>query len=189
VEAAINVLRSSGYFEQALKLAKKHNKEMCVVKIQVEDLQAWQDCVSYISKLEAGIIVNICQKYGVNIVSALPAEMTVVLVGICQQDDVYAESLVHLFVNERTWCIEFLQRVLKTFGIVFQSRDKGKMKATDEVEIVLLPRQIDSCRQICNTLLELYLMDTGNVRHHYFREFPETFYSFASEIYPGWLFL
>jgi hypothetical protein len=156
------VLRSAGYFDQALKLAKKNNKEMWVVKIQVEDLQSWLDCVAYISTLEKDDIVGICQRYGVNIVSAVPAEMTDVLVGICQQEDVYAESFIHLFVNESSCCIEFLQRVLKSFGIVFQSRDKGKNKATDSPEIKLSPRQIVSCRKICDTLLELYLMDSTN---------------------------
>lgn len=166
MDAAIKVLLPAGYSQQALKLAKANQKQFWVVKIQVEELQAWKDCAHFMSTLEMDSVIDICSRYGMDLVSALPEEMAGILVGICEKrEDAYAEDFVHLFVNQRQWCIEFLQRVLKNWGIVFQSRDKGKSKqaATEEADVILSPREEESCRKICNTLLEFYLLDES---HH-----------------------
>lgn len=169
VEAAIKVCRSAGYFKNALYLAEHFLLRELYLKIQIKDLQNYSDAIEYISKLEPSIAEKELKKYGYALINENPVEMTYVLILLCTKNElIYPEGFIHLFVDQPSWCVTFLEKVLeKRWGVVLASRDKGKKGSicVSDTDIITCidykdnEKESASCTCICNSLLELYLSE------------------------------
>ncbi|KAJ3043409.1 Vacuolar protein sorting-associated protein 11 [Rhizophlyctis rosea] len=162
METAIRVCRQGGYYDHALYLARRHNRHKWVLTILVEDLKRYGDAVEYIVGLDDFDAEEELRRYGTVLVREAPGDTTDVLVGLCGAVKGPApEDFIHLYVERRQWCIDFLERVIeRRWG---EGKGKGKVgtpvmePSLDELE---KEREDASRRIVSNTLLELYL-DAG----------------------------
>ncbi|KAJ9457325.1 Vacuolar protein sorting-associated protein 11-like protein [Diplonema papillatum] len=82
-ETAIKVLRQAGYFRHALHLAKKFKAHTWFLSIQVEDLQEYDEALSYLHSLDFEEAENQLREYGKVIVGKKPMRATTLLMEIC----------------------------------------------------------------------------------------------------------
>jgi len=143
IESGIRICRSAGYFKLALEIAKAAILHDWVITILFEDLSDPSQILLYISGLDESSIMIAMKKYGASIIKQLPKESTDILVRLCSDGSAYPEDFIPFFVDSRTWCTEFLERVFKNR---FSSPN---LKLED--------REMQSLIEISNTLFELYL--------------------------------
>lgn len=79
VEVAIKVTRSAGYYEQSLFLAKTMGEHDWYLKILVEDLNRYDEALSYISDLGFSEAEKVVRAYGKTLVTNKPEETTALL--------------------------------------------------------------------------------------------------------------
>ncbi|KAJ3050090.1 Vacuolar protein sorting-associated protein 11 [Rhizophlyctis rosea] len=159
METAIRVCRQGGYYDHALYLAKRHGRHKWVLTILVEDVTRYGESVEYIVRLDNAEAEDELKRYGPILVKEAPGDTTDVLVGLCGTVKGAApEDFIHLYVEQRQWCIEFLERVVeRRWG-----EGKGKGKAgtplpTPTLDDFERERELTSRKIVSNTLLELYL--------------------------------
>lgn len=149
LESGIKICKTAGYFKQALELAKLASSHDWVINILFEDLNDPMQVISYIAQLDPSSIAETFKKYGITLVKHLPKESTDILVFLCTTElQVYPEDFIAFYVDSRTWCIEFLERV---FSCRFndKNREYDSQFQKDKENI--------SRSAVCNTLFELYL--------------------------------
>jgi len=83
VETAIKVLRQAGYHEHALYLAKRQYQHDWYLRIQIEDIQNYEDALEYISTLDFFEAEKNLKNYGKSLVSHLPEKTTQLLMKLC----------------------------------------------------------------------------------------------------------
>ena len=115
IENGIRICKTAGYFSQALELAKRAALHDSVISLLLEDIQDASQVISYIAKLDPDSIKQTFQKYGSSLIKQLPKDSTDILVFLCTTEpQVHPEDFVFLYVDSKTWCIEFLERVLSS---------------------------------------------------------------------------
>ena len=136
-----------------MDLAKKALFHDWVINILFDDLNDPAQVISYIAQLEPNSIVQTFKKYGSTLVKHLPKESTDILVFLCTiEPQVYPEEFISFYVDSRSWCIEFLERVLLT-RFNDNNREFESKYQKDKERI--------SRSAICNSLFELYLESYG----------------------------
>ena len=80
---AISVCRQSGYFHHALWLAFIHKSHASYVKIQIEDLGAYDPALDYIASLDFESTIDMMQLYGKTLISHFPNKTTALLMELC----------------------------------------------------------------------------------------------------------
>lgn len=129
VEIAIKVCRQVSS-EDALSLAKKHEKHDWYLKIQIEDHYKYSDSLEYISNLEFEQAELYMRKYGNVLIQNVPNESTQFLKKLCsdykpQDKPLVTETMldgslrttqkadpedyIHLFLNNSARLVEFLE--------------------------------------------------------------------------------
>ncbi|CAH1993182.1 unnamed protein product [Acanthoscelides obtectus] len=132
VDIAIKVCRNESP-EEALMLAKKHEKHDWYIKLQIEDHQKYTDVIDYISNLNYEEAEYYMKKYGMVLVENVPKESTTLLKKLCtnykpnnaplNSENLIsgsfevpcradAEDFVHLFLNNSELLVEFLEHLL-----------------------------------------------------------------------------
>lgn len=159
VETAMKVCRQAGYFKHALFLAEKHKQHDWYLKIQLEDIKDYLKALHYIATLEFYEAMDNMKKYGKILMMEVPKEATDFLKVLCTDykpadkplvdqstlsggmpppiQRASVEEFIHIFVNNSTQLMEFLEHM-------------SKVQAES------------SSSQIYNTLLELYLHDMAH---------------------------
>jgi hypothetical protein len=133
VETAIRVLKSAGYSEHALELARKHGAHDWYLRIQLERSSPdFADALAYIASLPFEDAEADLKKYGKALVSHLPEATTELLMKLCTGcytptsggfetqpgKKSSPENYVHLFAD-RTSCLRlFLDYILSEEGSV-----------------------------------------------------------------------
>ncbi|CAI9739698.1 sorting-associated 11 homolog [Octopus vulgaris] len=157
VETAIKVCRQAGYYEHALFLADKYNIHKWYLKIQLEDIKDFKKALEYIGKLSFAEAEENMKKYGKTLMREVPQPTTEVLKQLCTDyrpsdqplidqnvldggipkiQKAPAEEFIHIFVSSSARLTEFLEHMIKV--------------------------QPNSSSLLYNTLLELYLQNTGH---------------------------
>lgn len=129
VEIAIKVCRQVSS-EDALSLAKKHEKHDWYLKIQIEDHEKYIDALNYIANLEYDQAELYMRKYGNVLIQYVPNESTQFLKKLCsnykpndkplvtenmlnglnhRQNKADPEDYIHLFLNNSARLVEFLE--------------------------------------------------------------------------------
>lgn len=129
VEIAIKVCRQVSS-EDALSLAKKHEKHDWYLKIQIEDHQKYMDALNYIANLEFEQAELYMKKYGNVLIQNVPNESTQFLKKLCSdyvptdkplvsenmlngyeyiKQKADPEDYIHLFLNNSSRLVEFLE--------------------------------------------------------------------------------
>ncbi|CAJ0917859.1 15143_t:CDS:10 [Entrophospora sp. SA101] len=83
LETAIKVCRQAGYHEHAVYLAKKFGEHDLYLKIQIEDVKAYENALEYIRKLGPFEADRNLQKYGKILLNHLPEPTTKLLIDLC----------------------------------------------------------------------------------------------------------
>ena len=83
VEAAIAVLRSAGYYDDALFLAKRNGEHDWYLKIVLESVGAHEDALAYIRGLSFLLAERYLKAYGKVLMNVLPEETTEALKQLC----------------------------------------------------------------------------------------------------------
>ncbi|CAG8448752.1 2420_t:CDS:10 [Acaulospora colombiana] len=86
LETAIKVCRQAGYHEHAVYLAKKFGEHDLYLKIQIEDVEDYQNALEYIRKLGPSEANRNLQKYGKILLNHLPQPTTQLLIDLCTGD-------------------------------------------------------------------------------------------------------
>lgn len=150
IEHGIRICKTAGYFYQALQLAKNAQLHDWVITLLFEDIADPSQVVAYIAQLDPTSIETAMKKYGGSLVKQLPRECTDILVFLCTRS-AYPEDFVPFYVDLRTWCIDFLERVFSARFAVDRESDSD----------VHLGRDNASRIAVSNTLFELYLENVG----------------------------
>lgn len=151
VESGIRICRTAGYFSQALLLAKSAQLHDWVISILFEDIHDPNQVLSYIAELDHESIGGAMKRYGGSLIRQLPKESTEVLIRLCSESyTFYPEDFIPFYVDLRTWCIEFLERVFSAQTIV---RDDATVSSYTG------DRDEQSRSAVTNTLFELYLQN------------------------------
>jgi vacuolar protein sorting-associated protein 11 len=143
VETALIVCRSSGYHQQALRIASKFDQHDWFVKLLVEDLQQFDEAISYFQHIPEDLLKAILGKYGYILVTERPEKM--IKVFLENKDlELSIQELLASFVSQPGWCVVFLERLLK---------EKYEISVDSE-----LPKNVTlDIKEICDNLLELQL--------------------------------
>ncbi|CAG8604564.1 4777_t:CDS:10, partial [Ambispora gerdemannii] len=83
LETAIKVCRQAGYYEHAVYLAKKFEEHDLYLKIQIEDVQDYENALEYIRKLGPFEADRNLQKYGKVLLNHLAQPTTKLLIDLC----------------------------------------------------------------------------------------------------------
>lgn len=138
-EIAIKVCRNSQLFKEALFLAEKHELTDYYLKIQLENLENFDDAIRYIEKLSFDKAEKYMEKYGKVLMDRKPQRTTSLLSKLCTNFEGRkspAEKFIHIFVDSPSLLKNFLEQIIAELG------DKGRLSAI-----------------IYNTLLELELQE------------------------------
>nr|CAG8438928.1 6700_t:CDS:10 [Entrophospora candida] len=129
LETAIKVCRQAGYHEHAVYLAKKFGEHDLYLKIQIEDVKAYENALEYIRKLGPFEADRNLQKYGKILLNHLPEPTTKLLIDLCTSTMINGHSysandkvssvyrpppirtFMSLFVDQPNYLIQFLERV------------------------------------------------------------------------------
>ncbi|KAK7790409.1 hypothetical protein R5R35_013503 [Gryllus longicercus] len=125
VEIAIKVCRHASP-EDALLLARKHAHHDWVLKIQTEDRGCYKEALEYIASLDFEQAESMMRGYGSVLLQHVPAEATALLKQLCTAyrpqgagpavpaECADAEDFLHLFLNNSSRLVEFLEHVCST---------------------------------------------------------------------------
>lgn len=80
VDTAINMCRQAGYFEQAAYLAEKHNEHDIVISILLENLDKYEDGLSYLRRLEPSMAYENLMRHARILLNELPQETTALFI-------------------------------------------------------------------------------------------------------------
>eukprot|EP01027_Heterolobosea_sp_BB2_P011996 GEZU01017408.1.p1 GENE.GEZU01017408.1~~GEZU01017408.1.p1 ORF type:complete len:1030 (+),score=311.54 GEZU01017408.1:190-3090(+) len=83
IETAIRVCRQAGYYKHALYLSEKHSEHNWYLKIQIEDMQNYEDALAHIETLDFDLAESFMKKYGKILVTKLPDQTTKLLIRLC----------------------------------------------------------------------------------------------------------
>jgi hypothetical protein len=125
-DTAIEVCRNSGYFQQALQVASKFELHDWYVKILVEDLQQYDDAISFLYTSGPDAVRESITRYGYRLVNNRPEKASKLLLLKFQEDILEYDAIQPLFMNRPAACIEFLDNLLKQkFQIDYNSKANG----------------------------------------------------------------
>ncbi|KAI8930083.1 hypothetical protein BC831DRAFT_441260 [Entophlyctis helioformis] len=82
-DTAIRVCRLSGYYQQALRLASRFEQHEWYLRVQIEDLQGYDDAVTYLARLPRQQVYKALTHYGHVLVKHRPKPATEMLVRAC----------------------------------------------------------------------------------------------------------
>ena len=124
VDNAIIVCRNSGFYQQALGIASKFEQHDWYIKIQIEDLELFEEAISYLLDLSFDTFVKTLTKYGAVLVTKRPQRMTKLLLEhVCASSTDVAnslgvEELASFYIHRPEWCVLFLEGCLQAiFGV------------------------------------------------------------------------
>ncbi|RIA82013.1 hypothetical protein C1645_881286 [Glomus cerebriforme] len=86
LETAIKVCRQAGYYEHAVYLAKLGEEHDLYLKIQIEDVEDYENALEYIRNLGSFEADRNLQKYGKILLNHLPEPTTKLLIDLCTGD-------------------------------------------------------------------------------------------------------
>ncbi|KAJ3270632.1 Vacuolar protein sorting-associated protein 11 [Terramyces sp. JEL0728] len=158
VETAITVCRQASFFQQALRIASKFQQHDWFIKIQIEDLELYDESIEYITVLPESLFSSTLIKYGHLLVTKRPEKMTLMLVETLNRDDcLNFKDVIPFYATNMDWCAVYLEGALKTnFEIQIELKKETKEFSGDEHEDIGI---------ICDTLLDVYLTLRQNNRN------------------------
>ena len=117
------VCRQAGYRQQGLVLARQFREHEWYLRIQLEDVQDYEDALRYIEGLSFSEIESNLVIYGKKLVAELPHETTLLVKKICTglaTDDApqttqrsNPEKFLHIFINCPNLFLEFLEEIVE----------------------------------------------------------------------------
>lgn len=132
VDVAIKVCRQ-GSPDEALMLAKRHQKHDWYIKLLIEDHKKYADVLDYLSLLKFENAENLMKKYGNVLIQKIPYESTQFLKKLCTNykpkdalivsenaltgnydlpNHAEPEDFIHLFLNNSERLVEFLEYLI-----------------------------------------------------------------------------
>ena len=117
IDNAIIVCRNSGFHQQALGIASKFEQHHWYIKIQIEDLELFDEAISYLSDLSLDLFLSTLKNYGIVLVTKKPQRMTKLLLEQIKEG-VNIEEMAAFYINRPEWCVYFFEGCLQVkFGI------------------------------------------------------------------------
>jgi len=127
VQAAVSVLRTARYFEQALELAKEHGEHALCLEILIGELVEFDKALDYITHLKVREANLHLQNYGKSLMRHKPGETSALLESLCcktsewggrgeeenQVEAPRAEDFIHIFVDHGDHLERFLKSVVQ----------------------------------------------------------------------------
>ncbi|KAJ3252077.1 Vacuolar protein sorting-associated protein 11 [Boothiomyces macroporosus] len=150
VETAITVCRQASFFQQALRIASKFQQHDWFIKIQIEDLELYDESIEYLTVLPEPLFSTTLTKYGHLLVTKRPEKMTAMLIETLSRDDCLKfNDVVQFYATNMDWCAVYLEGVLKTnYQIQLEEINEASEFSEGDREDICI---------ICDTLLDIYL--------------------------------
>lgn len=121
VDNAIIVCRQAGLYQQALEIASKFDRHDWYLKIQLQDLELYDEAISYLVPLPADLFIKSIKKYGGILVTKRSLKMSELLAKYYieqDQSEIAVSDIYSFFLNRPEWGCLFLEWVLKgKFGV------------------------------------------------------------------------
>ena len=166
VDIAIRVCRQAVYNSHALALAKAHGKHATYLQIQLDDLNNYEEALTYISSLPFEDAEKNVIQYGGTLLQNLPAKMVEFLKVLCTDyrstsEPLISETeLIHGGSNARIPRFSDPDNFLHHF---FKKSDE----AIAFLEHMIKVKPEESSQLVYNSLLEHYLQNYGALKGAY----------------------
>jgi hypothetical protein len=166
VDIAIRVCRQAGYNSHALALAKAHGKHATYLQIQLDDLNNYEDALSYIASLPFEDAERNVIQYGGTLLQNLPAKMVLFLKVLCTDYRSTVEPIIseeELMEGEATSRIPRFSNPDNFLHHFFKKSDE----AIEFLEHMIKVKPEESSQLVYNSLLEHYLQNYGALKATY----------------------
>ena len=172
IDIAIRVCRQAGYNNHALSLAKAHGKHATYLQIQLDDLNNYEEALSYISSLPFEDAEKNVVQYGGILLQNLPAKMVAFLKILCTD---YQPTCLPNASEEELGTGSENDMQMKTFQSPNCSNPdnflrhffKKSDEAIDFLEHMIKVKPEKSSELVYNSLLEHYLQSYGTLQVDY----------------------
>ena len=163
VDAAIQTLRAAGFYDNALYLAKRHERHAQFCEIQVEDIDNAKAAMTYLETLSdhPDIVASIMKRHCLRMLPVMPQRVTTLLQTLCSSEDLIScrpEDFFHCFLSHPKELKQLLQHhLLKRKKVVvkrsepwntliellLQERD-GHLEAKRKNGVVICEEQLEN---------------------------------------------
>ena len=163
VDAAIQTLRAAGFYDNALYLAKRHERHAQFCEIQVEDIDNAKAAMTYLETLSEhpDIVASIMKRHCLRMLPVMPQRVTALLQTLCSSEDLIScrpEDFFHCFLNHPKELKQLLQHHLlkrkkvtvkrsepwnTLIELLLQERD-GHLEAKRKNGVVICEEQLEN---------------------------------------------
>ncbi|TMS38610.1 hypothetical protein L596_005300 [Steinernema carpocapsae] len=113
IDAAIKVLRSAKFFDEAERLSKNHARNSTYINILIEDLQKYSLALEFLRTQPADFAVKELEQFGKLLLEQCPDQTIDLLIKIMSTDgEVKVSELMKMFVDDNVNCAKFIKRAL-----------------------------------------------------------------------------
>jgi hypothetical protein len=134
-------------------MSGNYNFKFRYIKIQIEDLKAYDNAIEYLSSLEPELVSLNLKRYGYQLVSHRPQEMTTLMLDIIPKlKEHNIDNFLRCFVGQPLWCAIFIERILSTkYQLHFTILYTHTSEPVSETKL----DEFETLRSLCNVLLQL----------------------------------
>ncbi|XP_053681436.1 vacuolar protein sorting-associated protein 11 homolog [Anopheles nili] len=160
IDVAIKVCRDASYVDEALQLAKAHGKHDACLSILTEDMEKYDDALSYVESLSCAVAERSIKRYGSVLLAKCPTRTIALLKKLCTE---YATNSEATQGKDALTVADLLTDLNLNGHTQTQGNPEQFIHLFDDTELLIdflehLVRYVPSSSQcVYSTLMEHYL--------------------------------